>query len=453
MKSKQGDSPHVLDVNGRRAYGHRPFSPEAARRITRLLLNIGVIYVGLVAMTLAIAWNLPRRTFPLGPMQEDLVFEAMVLHGGVLCLAGLATLILRCRHTVPLWLPRILIPCLLLGGLASVDRLVGLFFPPPLPSQTVFQLHPARGWTNRPNSLAPLGDTMTRMRIDYRGLRVDVRGGPEDLTGKKRMLFVGDSVTLGYSVAARDAWGWQTAVELNRRHADSRWAALNGGICGYDTRQERHWLTHEGFHLDPDLVVLEFCLNDLTRQYDPAFGHDQGRHPEFLWATPRTSWSGLRRAILELTTRFKFGDDLQGAAESIEHFALRELFMEAPPQHVEQAWNTTLTELKRFHDACKKEGVPMVLVCFPIGDQIELGSKLPPRPQGRLARFAAEQGMPFLDLLPVFRRAFGVGRPAVAAAFTDSTHPTPRGHHVAAEALATFLEESGLLRQGRKNAR
>lgn len=453
MKSKHRDVPRVLDAGRRRAYGRRSFSPEAALRITRLLLDVSMSYVGLVAMTLAIAWNLPRRTFPLGPMQQDLVFEAMVLHSGALCLAGLATLILRCRHTVPLWLPRTMIPLLLLGGLASADRLVGLFFPPPLPSQTVFQLHPTRGWTNRPNSLAPLGDTMTRMRIDQRGLRVDVRNGPEELTDKKRILFVGDSVTLGYAVAAREAYGWQTAIELNRRHAGPGWAALNGGVCGYDTRQERHWLTHEGFNLDPDLVVLEFCLNDLTRQYDPAFGHDQGRHPEFLWATPRTSRSGLRRAIMALSMRFKFGDDPLGAAEKIEHFGLRELFMEAPPQHVERAWHATLTELKHFHDACQNAGVPMVLVCFPIADQIEQGSKLPPRPQARLAGFAAERDAPFLDLLPSFQRAFGVGRPAVAAAFTDNTHPTARGHHVAAEALASFLEKSGLLRRARKAAR
>ncbi len=103
-----------------------------------------------------------------------------------------------------------------------------------------------------------------------------------------------------------------------------------------------------------------------------------------------------------------------------------------------------LSDLKRFVDQCRSSDVPLVLVCFPVMEQMER-SDVSRNPQERLARFAESESIPYLDLLPAFRAAFGAGADSVKASFVDSTHPTVAGHRVAGEATASFLEESGML--------
>lgn len=422
-----------------------PQSPDdSARRIALLLLTLLTAYVGFVALVLMVVWRLPRDTVALGPMQLELVFEGMVAHGIGLAVAAPAMLVLRRRRNVATRTPKLILLLTLVCVLASADRIVGIFFPPPLPARTIYALHAARGWTNRPNSVAPFSDTV--MRIDALGLRVDEESGQEDLTDRKRVLFVGDSVTLAYYHPARAAYGWQAVDVLRKRHPAARLVSLNAGICGYDTRQECHWLIHEGLALRPDLVVLQFCFNDLTTIYDPAGGIDQDKHPIFAWAAPPTSRSGIRRAIRETALRLRFGKDLQAAAERIEHFEVQQLLSDDTPPKIDRAWRTVFGQLELFFETCRQAGVPVALVCFPVKDQIaDPGASTVV--QDRLRGFAEEHDVPFLDLLPVYTRTLGTGETAAAEAFQDTTHPTVRGHRIAGEATATFIESSGLLNE------
>jgi lysophospholipase L1-like esterase len=280
--------------------------------------------------------------------------------------------------------------------------------------------------------------------MDSRGLRVEEDESAAEETGRKRILFVGDSVTMGYYLPARQAFPALTAELLNARLGAGTAVALNGGVCGYDTRQECHWLTHEGLALRPDVVVLQFCLNDLAKQYDPEQGADQSRHPEFAWARPQTSWSGIHRAILAMKTRWKYGNDLQDAAARIEQFDVLDCLTAPGSERVRGAWRVVEQQLGLFVRACRHAGVPMVLVCFPVAEQIrepELGAA----PQAVLARFAKDQSIPYLDLLPVFCDRFGACTDAAARAYRDLTHPTLAGHRAAAESLADLLQRSGLV--------
>lgn len=48
---------------------------------------------------------------------------------------------------------------------------------------------------------------------------------------------------------------------LRERLAD-RVEVLNGAVPGYTTHQERLWLETEFASLEPNLVLLQYCLND-----------------------------------------------------------------------------------------------------------------------------------------------------------------------------------------------
>ena len=156
-----------------------------AARLTTVICTLLTAYLGLVALVLAFVWQAPRDTVPLDSEQLEPVFDAMRDHGIALAIAGLATLGLRRVRRLPGAVPKATMLFVLLIGAGSLDRIVGIFFPPPLESTTIFALHPARGWTYRPDSTAPFSDTL--MRIDHHGLRVPEDRPPAPIDNKTRI--------------------------------------------------------------------------------------------------------------------------------------------------------------------------------------------------------------------------------------------------------------------------
>jgi hypothetical protein len=68
----------------------------------------------------------------------------------------------------------------------------------------------------------------------------------------------------------------------------------------------------------------------------------------------------------------------------------------------------------------------------------------PDKPQRVLAAFTRRERIPMLDLLPAFRQAGTQGVPGPLF-FPRDGHFAPLGHQVAAESLARFLVDEGLL--------
>jgi hypothetical protein len=60
-------------------------------------------------------------------------------------------------------------------------------------------------------------------------------------------------------------------------------------------------------------------------------------------------------------------------------------------------------------------------------------------PDERLARFASENGIPFLPLAPALRRSTASGRPPY---WSSDVHWNAVGHDLAAEQIARFVRES-----------
>lgn len=95
------------------------------------------------------------------------------------------------------------------------------------------------------------------------GLRAE-RSGTD--ARKTRILFLGDSVTLGWGVD--DADTWIRTLEREGRGSDgSELECLNAGHLQYNTIQEADWLAAHGSALGPDLVVLTFVVNDFDDQW------------------------------------------------------------------------------------------------------------------------------------------------------------------------------------------
>jgi lysophospholipase L1-like esterase len=81
-------------------------------------------------------------------------------------------------------------------------------------------------------------------------------------TGVYRIVMLGDSTTFGWGVPADHTVAKILELDLNRGGADKRFEVLNAGVGNYGTVQEyNHYLTYDrAFH--PDLVILEYFIND-----------------------------------------------------------------------------------------------------------------------------------------------------------------------------------------------
>jgi hypothetical protein len=96
------------------------------------------------------------------------------------------------------------------------------------------------------------------------------------------------------------------------------------------------------------------------------------------------------------------------------------------------------------------------MVAFPDLAQMPVPGGLPDVPQQMLARVTADIGMPYLDLLPVFRDAGDIqslylmyykddaqfdpyAPDAAVMTYTGDGHPSPNGYLVTARAVAALL--------------
>jgi lysophospholipase L1-like esterase len=85
----------------------------------------------------------------------------------------------------------------------------------------------------------------------------DIDHDLEKAPGIYRILVLGDSVTDGYGVEAPQMFSNQV-----RERLDPTYEVITIAMGGLNTPQEIHLLEQEGLQYEPDLVVLNFVLND-----------------------------------------------------------------------------------------------------------------------------------------------------------------------------------------------
>jgi lysophospholipase L1-like esterase len=311
---------------------------------------------------------------------------------------------------------------------------------------TLFERDPELEWRYAPGAHASWGNV--DVEINRKGLR-----GPEVTYAKRRgavrILWLGDSVTVGYRLPRHDdAVPWRSAARLES--AGVRIETVNAAVDGYSPWQENAWLRREGFRYHPDLVVVGFVLNDVSEKLGLSRfgGHGQGYQLSHSasWLDRLAPYSGLLYFGRELATRLRFGADPRHGAVQEEVLRVESLAREPGRDDVQRAWKLTLDELAQLVGGCRERGVPVVLVVYPYTFQLDTPDQLD-APQSILRSFAADRGVPILDLLPpMAARLHGDGA-VVTDWFFDENHLTARGSDVVGEMVATFLASQGLVHE------
>jgi lysophospholipase L1-like esterase len=116
---------------------------------------------------------------------------------------------------------------------------------------------PLLGHEHAPNRQARL------MGVDFRtnskGLR-DHEFSYERVPGKLRVLMLGDSLTVGWGVAVDDTFSKRVERLYAAAGVDAE--VINTGVGNYNTIQEVQYFLTTGRNYRPDVVVLNFFIND-----------------------------------------------------------------------------------------------------------------------------------------------------------------------------------------------
>ncbi len=237
-------------------------------------------------------------------------------------------------------------------------------------------------YVNRPGFEGAIYQRFVRINAQH------LRGPAVQTDGRPRLLLLGDSVLFGLGVGQDDA---PTPV-LGALLADSV-QVLNSSTIGYSTAHQLAWLREFGDGLQPDYVVLGYCLNDpLPRTLSlemlearRALGYWAGQlSTVLLWLNAH---SYLYRVLI--SWYHDVGDRI--GASFVE---------EATTLFDGPAWQTHEDELRAIVAWCRARGIPLGLVVFPLRDQLNLQDARADWPQRQLQAFAETHQVPFLDLMP-----------------------------------------------------
>lgn len=292
--------------------------------------------------------------------------------------------------------------------------------------------------------LRPGIDTRARgvhVATNTRGLRgAEVAETPP--AGVRRVLVLGDSVAFGYRLEQADSFPVRLDHELEARDA-GWWEVLNAGVEGYNTVNQRAYLSTSLLDLKPEIVVLVFNLNDYD--HGPVMGPlgvltlDQSQRVASTSVANVSEFYLLLRWLI--TTRGQAIADASspqpapsGGGPAFSQFDryvsnLRKQYYRAPD---DQRWEQMVGALREIARLSRERGIRLVVAIVPDGDQI--GVDAPDlTPQQKLAEICAQLALECLDLQPVFASAHR------QPLFLDIMHPNADGQRLMAREVATHL--------------
>ena len=116
-------------------------------------------------------------------------------------------------------------------------------------------------------------------------------------------------------------------------------------------------------------------------------------------------------------------------------------------KEVNDGWEVTLEYIGKISDFCRKKDIQLILVVFPFTYQFRDIEALN-TPQAILNKYAVDNKIPIIDLLPMLRQKMEATGLGVRDYFIDSDHLSPLGNEVVSDILVDFIQREKVL-QGR----
>jgi len=241
----------------------------------------------------------------------------------------------------------------------------------------------------------------------------DAECPPQKTPGTSRILFVGDSQTLGWGTREEDTMAARLERKFNE--AGRPCEIVNMGIGNYNSMMELELFKWKGLPLQPDLVVLVYFINDAEPTPHLSRAGYQLKSRSYLFAYLYDRYVTMRPSWNPTYTWRTFYQDLYRP--------------EAP------ALAANRKALEEFARLCRENGIKLLVVNYP--ELHELRDYPFPAATDYIRSFAEKEALPFFDLHP----AFAPHDPATLWVSTEDTHGNAKTNELAAEALYEPISE------------
>ncbi|MEP7070233.1 MAG: SGNH/GDSL hydrolase family protein [Usitatibacter sp.] len=247
------------------------------------------------------------------------------------------------------------------------------------------------------------------IRINEKGLR----GAPvtSPIPGKRRILFLGSSVTLGWGVAEDDTMTARLGKMFRADGQDVE--VLNAGIGNYNAVRYVERFRRRLADLEPTDIVVHYFLRD-AETLDAGAGNLLLRHSELAF----TTWVAFSRY---------FGK----ASEKTLDERYRAMYQ---PQA--QGYRDMRAALHDLAAYAKEHGISLYLAMTP--DVHDLLDYKFGYIHEVMRNVAGEEGYAYIDLLPAMKNL----TPAQVWSMPGDPHPNALGHRLMAEAIYPALKSA-----------
>ena len=280
---------------------------------------------------------------------------------------------------------------------------------------------PDRFWRLRPGTTLPdSGDSpFFGVIANDQGFREDHVVPRSPPAGERRVLFIGDSCTFGFGVAAKETYVARCEERLAEAMPRTPIECLNAGVPGYTLFQGWRYLQTEGIDFEPEVVVACFGFNERADWDNRSDLEHHATGPPGLLKHSRLvqrAWSlAVRRPDGSTSTRFR-----------VSPGEFRQL-------------------LSRLKAAANRGGARLLLLSWAERFQVDASPDDRTPWQVELYDFARRRHVPLVDLVPVMQQ-WSDEDGGSDSLFLDFVHVTPRGHEriagLVSERVRTLLTDA-----------
>ncbi len=269
--------------------------------------------------------------------------------------------------------------------------------------------NPLIGHHHRPSSEARLMGVTINTNAD--GFRDDEY--PVEKGARRRVMFLGDSLTLGWGVEKEETFEHLLEQDLS---AKSPAEVINLGVGNYNTTQEVNLFIDKGLKYDPDQVVLFYFINDAEpvpqRSRFPGLGH---------FRIVTFYWSRIKALKAQLSESIGFQEFYSA------------LYREGSP-----GWEQSKGSFLQLQEICRERGIDLKVVILP--ELHELVDYTFAKEHALIAEFLRENDISYIDLAPSFGNET---EPQTLWVSRDDAHPNARAHRLISNYTLDFISEKG----------
>ncbi len=232
------------------------------------------------------------------------------------------------------------------------------------------------------------------MRVNAQGFR-GAAVPPERRAEVLRIACLGDSHTFGWGVEVAETWPQHLARELALGRPRERFEVLNCGVNNYDTVQEVALLEQRVLSYAPDLVVLQFYVNDAA-----VHGAQRARQPrqDLLLRWTRRGEAGVLARLRRSSRALDLVLDGLYRRRGLRIYASERTRLYAED---EPGWSQVREALRRARDLCAEREIPFVVALYPflLRERDVLTSHAA---FAVVSEFCASEAIPCIDTEPAF---------------------------------------------------